>query len=95
MRATRSLSITLPVEIADMVEAKVASGEYASESDVIAEGLRPMAAHDAAIERWLRDEVVPTLREMDAHPERGLTGDEVDRYLDELAAKLTEQMTKE
>ena len=36
MRATRSLSITLPVEIADMVEAKVASGEYASESDVIA-----------------------------------------------------------
>jgi len=66
MRATRSLSITLPVEIADMVEAKVASGEYASESDVIAEGLRPMAAHDAAIERWLRDEVVPTLQAIDA-----------------------------
>jgi len=66
MRATRSLSITLPVEIADMVEAKVASGEYASESDVIAEGLRPMAAHDAAIEAWLRDEVVPTLQAIDA-----------------------------
>lgn len=60
MRSTQSLSITLPHEMAQMVKAKVASGEYATESEVIRDGLRTLAARDAAIERWLINEVVPT-----------------------------------
>lgn len=60
MRTTQSLSITLPHEMAQMVKAKVASGEYATESEVIRDGLRALAARDAAVEKWLRDEVVPT-----------------------------------
>jgi putative addiction module CopG family antidote len=64
MRTTQSLSITLPIEMAEMVKAKVASGEYATESEVIRDGLRTLAAREAAVERWLREEVVPAY---DAH----------------------------
>lgn len=66
MRTTRSLSITLPIEMAEMVKAKVASGEYASESEVIRDGLRTLIARDAAIEKWLVEEVVPTVEAIDA-----------------------------
>jgi antitoxin ParD1/3/4 len=68
MRTTQSLSITLPHEMAQMVKAKVTSGEYATESEVIRDGLRSLAARDAAVERWLRDEVVPTLDRVMADP---------------------------
>jgi putative addiction module CopG family antidote len=68
MRTTQSLSITLPHEMAQMVKAKVASGEYATESEVIRDGLRTLAARDAAVEKWLREEVVPTLEEAKRDP---------------------------
>jgi putative addiction module CopG family antidote len=45
--------------MAQMVKDKVASGTYASESEVIRDGLRALQARDAAIDRWLREEVVP------------------------------------
>lgn len=82
MRTTQSLSITLPLEMAQMVKAKVASGEYATESEVIRDGLRTLLARDAAIEKWLVEEVVPTLDEMEAHPERLLSPEEVRKRLD-------------
>lgn len=66
MRSTQSLSITLPVEMAQMVKAKVASGEYATESEVIRDGLRTLVARDAALEKWLMDEVVPTIKAIDS-----------------------------
>ncbi|MBY5761965.1 type II toxin-antitoxin system ParD family antitoxin [Rhizobium leguminosarum] len=82
MRTTQPLTITLPLEMAQMVKAKVSSGEYATESEVIRDGLRTLAARDAAVEKWLRDEVVPTYDEMKAHPERALSVGEVRRRLD-------------
>jgi metal-responsive CopG/Arc/MetJ family transcriptional regulator len=45
MRNTLSLSITLPHDMAQMVEDKVASGAYASESEVIRDGLRAPCKH--------------------------------------------------
>ena len=60
MRRTQSLSITLPHEMAQMVKEKVAAGEYATESEVIRDGLRALLARDAALERRLREEVAPT-----------------------------------
>jgi antitoxin ParD1/3/4 len=56
-RNTHPISITLPHEMAAMVRAKVASGEYASESEVIRDGLRILRARDAAIEKWLQAEI--------------------------------------
>jgi antitoxin ParD1/3/4 len=87
VRTTRQMSITLPVEMADSVRARVASGDYASESEVIREGLRALEARDEAVERWLRTEVVATYEEMKAHPERGIPAEEVRANIERMYAE--------
>jgi putative addiction module CopG family antidote len=77
MRSTRQFSITLPHEMADAIKAKVARGEYATESEVIREGLRALLARDQAIEKWLRTEVVAAYDELKADPSRALTIEQV------------------
>lgn len=77
MRSTQSLSITLPIEMARMVKAKVAAGEYASESEVIRDGLRTLQARDAVVEAWLRDEVIGTYDSHRSNPSRAIPAEEV------------------
>lgn len=77
MRSTQQLSITLPNEMAEMVRAKVASGEYASESEVIRDGLRAMQTRDKALENWLRTEVADAFDELKAQPSKGRTPEQV------------------
>lgn len=77
MRTTRQLSITLPVKMADGVRLRVDSGDYASESEVIREGLRALDAQEQAIEHWLRTEVVAIYDELKAHPERAVPIEDV------------------
>jgi antitoxin ParD1/3/4 len=73
MRTTRQLSITLPNDMADALRERVRSGEYASESEVIREGLRALFARDQAIEAWLRDEVAAAYDAVVADPARAVT----------------------
>ena len=54
MRKTQQFSVTLPNEMAALVRAKVASGEYASEGEVIREGLRALNARECALDDLLR-----------------------------------------
>jgi len=68
VRNNLQLNITLPVEIAEMVRAKVESGEYASESEVVRAGLRCLQKEDLALDAWLRDEVAPVYEAMKADP---------------------------
>ncbi len=60
MRASKPLAITLPLKLAAKVKARVASGNYASESEVVRDGLRALereeAVHKAELEHWLRTE---------------------------------------
>ena len=77
MRNTHPISVTLPHDMAAMVKAKVASGEYATESEVIRDGLRALQARDAAVERWLRDEVAKSYDEYAADPSIGIPAGEV------------------
>lgn len=81
MRSTRQLSITLPNEMADAVKAKVAGGEYATESEVIREGLRTLMARDRAIEKWLREQVVPAAAAIEADPASTLTAAQMRMHL--------------
>lgn len=81
MRSTQQFSITLPNEMADAVKAKVANGEYATESEVIREGLRTLMARDRAIQKWLREEVVPAAARIEANPARTLAADQVRGHL--------------
>jgi putative addiction module CopG family antidote len=64
----QTASITLTNELADAVKAKVDSGEYASESEVIRDGLRILMARDRAMERWLRQQAGPALDAITADP---------------------------
>lgn len=77
MRTTRQLSITLPNDMADALRERVRSGEYASESEVIRDGLRALFARDQAVETWLRDEVAVAYDALLADPKDVVTADEV------------------
>ncbi len=72
MRTTRQLSITLPEDMADKVKARVASGSYASESEVIRDGLRALQEREDAVEHWLRTEVVAAYDEYKVDPSTAL-----------------------
>jgi len=68
MRTTRQFNVTLPLDMADAVERKVKSGAYASVSAVVRDGVRALLERDAAVERWIREEVVPGHQEYLADP---------------------------
>jgi putative addiction module CopG family antidote len=70
MRTTQQFSITLPIEMAAQVRAKVAAGEYASESEVIRDGLRALQAREKAVESWLRSEIAPVYDALKSDPAR-------------------------
>ena len=72
MRSTQQFSITLPNEMADAVRAKVAAGEYATESEVIRDGLRVLLARDRAVEDWLRRDVASAYDALKADPSRAV-----------------------
>jgi len=73
MRSTKQLSITLPNDLADMVKAKVQTGEYATESEVIRDGLRTLKARDRAVESWLNGQVASAYDAYKADPTRTVT----------------------
>jgi antitoxin ParD1/3/4 len=77
MRTTQQFSITLPNEMADVVKSKVAAGEYATESEVIRDGLRALMLRDRAVENWLRQEVGTAYDALKAEPSRAVTVDQV------------------
>lgn len=77
MRTTQQFSITLPTEMAGLVKSKVACGEYATESEVIRDGLRALMARDRAMENWLQNQVGPAYDALKADPSRAVSIAEV------------------
>lgn len=75
MRSTQQFSITLPNEMAEAVKAKVQAGEYASESEVIRDGLRALIARDKAVESWLQNQVGAAYDALKADPSRVVSVD--------------------
>lgn len=91
MRTTQQLSVTLPKEMAQMVRNKVASGEYASESEVVRDGLRALQARDRALEAWLRTEVVEAYDDAKARPSALLSSTQVRAKLVTLRKRATKK----
>ena len=77
MPAVEKRTISLPAAQASYIDALVEAGSYASASEVVRAGLRALQERDAAVERWLREAVVPTYDAMQADPCRGLSADQV------------------
>lgn len=90
MSNTEKRTISLPAEHASFIEDMIASGAYASASEVVRAGLRALQERDAAVERWLREEVAPTYDAMQADPGRALSLEEVRA---DLRARHAKQLT--
>ncbi|WIY83525.1 type II toxin-antitoxin system ParD family antitoxin [Propionimicrobium sp. PCR01-08-3] len=81
MRTTKQLSITLPVGMADALKERVSSGAYASESEVVRDGLRALFAQEEAVETWLRTEVVTAYDDLRADPSQAISAQDVRAHL--------------
>lgn len=77
MSATEKRTFSLPAEQAAFIDRLVQSGTYATSSEVIRAGLRALQERDAAVERWLREEVAPTYDAWKADPGRGISPEEM------------------
>lgn len=77
MHTTETLNINPPDDLADIVKKKLQSGENASESEVIRDGLRALHARDPSVESWLVQQVAPAWDGLKADPSRALSPDEV------------------
>jgi antitoxin ParD1/3/4 len=77
MAATAKRTFSLPQEQAKFIDKHVSSGAYASGSEVVRAGLRALQERDAAVERWLNEEVVPVYDAMKANPKRGIPAEKV------------------
>jgi len=70
-------TISPPTEQGRYIDRLVESGAYASVSEVVRAGLRALEERDAAVERWLRTEVVQAYDELDADPASAVSAEEV------------------
>lgn len=77
MAATEKRTFSLPTEQAAFIDKLVESGAYATSSEVIRDGLRALQERNAAVERWLHEEVAPAYDRWKANPSGGLSIDEV------------------
>ena len=77
MPSPEKRTFSLPVEQAGYIDNLVASGTYASGSEVVRAGLRALQERDAAVEKWLREEVVTVADGMQSNPERAIPVEQV------------------
>lgn len=57
MPAPEKRTFSLPTDQSRYIDEMVDSGPYASGSEVVRAGLRALQERDAAVERWLREDV--------------------------------------
>ena len=72
MAAAEKRTFSLPSEQANYIDRLIASGTYATGSEVIRAGLRALQERDASVECWLREGVVPVAIAMQANPDRAI-----------------------
>jgi len=77
MGIARKRTFSLPAQQARFIDAQVRTGAYASASEVVRAGLRALQERDAAVEHWLKTEVLPVYDAMKADPARGIPAEKV------------------
>ena len=87
--------ISLPAEQANYIDTLVASGRYATASEVVRAGLRALQERDSAVERWLQNEVGPVAAAMQADPGRAIPAERVFANLRALHAHRLKDASKQ
>ncbi len=77
MPSPEKRTFSLPAEQAGYIDSLVAAGSYASGSEVVRAGLRALQERDAAVEKWLREEVVSVSDAMLSDPGRAIPAKQV------------------
>lgn len=80
---SRRLSIELPEDLAEIVDALVASGRYADAGEVIQEALELFTREDEPLEEWQERELAAAYEEWKANPAAVYTVEEVRAHLAE------------
>lgn len=73
MTVANPLHVSLSDGVLQIIEHKIASGEFESVDAVLEESVRHMDAVDARIEDWANTEGLRRLGEYDADPSKGLS----------------------
>jgi putative addiction module CopG family antidote len=73
--------------MADALKDRVASGAYASESEVVRDGLRALFAREEAVENWLRTEVLASIEAVDKNPSSVISSEDMRTVLMGLRSK--------
>ena len=79
MGAMQELSVSKTV--AEKVRAKVGSGAYRNEAEVIREALRALADEEDRVERWLKTEVTASFDALQRDPDNVRTIQQVREHL--------------
>jgi antitoxin ParD1/3/4 len=77
MSSIKKRTFSLPKEQASYIDRLVKSGAYASGSEVIRAGLRSLQERDAAVERWLKEEVAAAYDAIEAEPGKAIPAKDV------------------
>lgn len=77
MSVVSKRTVSLPAEQSRYIDDLVSAGTYASASEVVRAGVRALQERDAAVERWLREDVAPVYDAMLDDPSRGIAAEEV------------------
>jgi antitoxin ParD1/3/4 len=82
MPSREKRTFSLPVEQAGYIDTLVASGTYASGtyasgSEIVRAGLRALQERDAAVEKWLRKEVIRVCDAVQSDPGRAIPSEQV------------------
>jgi antitoxin ParD1/3/4 len=77
MSVVNKRTVSLPAEQSRYIDDLVSAGTYASASEVVRAGVRALQERDAAVERWLREDVAPVYDAMLEDPNRGIAAKDV------------------
>jgi antitoxin ParD1/3/4 len=91
MAKTLKRTFDLTEAEAAFIDRKVAAGEFRSPSAVVQDGLKDMMAYDAAVESWLKEQVVPAIRSLETNPKTGISPEEMREH----ARMLYEEMVRD